>query len=62
MYGGKIGDPGPAVLTGGVLVAGTQFSIGPYLLIGIGVLVAAFVLARIVYRNRKRRSSASPRG
>lgn len=50
------------MLTGGVLVAGTQFSIGPYLLIGIGVLVAAFVLARIVYRNRKRRSSASPRG
>ncbi|CAM5540346.1 hypothetical protein [Leifsonia shinshuensis] len=59
MYGGKIGGgAGPSVLTGGALVAGSQFSIAPYLLIGLGVLVAGFVIARIVYRNRRRRMSA----
>lgn len=51
MYGGKVG---PSVLTGGAVVAGSQVPLGPYFLMGFGLLVAALVVARIVYRRRHR--------
>lgn len=54
MYGGKVG---PSVLTGGTVIAGTQFPAGPYLLMGLGLLLAGLIAARVLYRRHRQAAS-----
>ncbi len=57
MYTGSgSGIVGPAVLTGGAVVAGSQTTFGPFLLLAVGIAIVAFIGIRTLYRRRQQRS------
>lgn len=57
MYTGSGGGiVGPAVLTGGAVVAGSQTTFGPFLLLAVGIAIVAFVAVRSLYRRHQQRS------
>lgn len=57
MYTGSgSGIVGPAVLTGGAVVAGSQTPFGPFLLLAVGIAIVAFIGIRTLYRRRQQRS------